>query len=242
MLDTSEGPSLLAGTQPGRLGSLLGRFLTLGYRITGRHRYDDYRLERVEQLPILVLPSVANPKLLRTGAFLASQLDERIITPEASVLDLGTGSGVCAIAAARHAHRVVGTDINPAAIRCARINALISGLEKRVEFREGDLFAPVAEQQFDVVLFNPPFLEGTPTDGRDAAWRGRNIAQRFAAELSAHLTTHGSALLLLSSFGDTGSLFESELAQRQFQLSMFARRRFVNETLSILRVTRASGG
>ncbi len=242
MLDSTGSASLLEGTQPGRIGALLGRVLSLGYRVTGRHRYDDFRLERVGQLQILVLPSVANPKVLRTGAFFAAQLDERIIAANHSVLDLGTGSGVCAVAAARLAREVVGTDINPAAIRCAKINAMISDLDKRIELREGDLFAPVRGRQFDVVLFNPPFIEGAPANDRDAAWRGENIARRFAAELPAHLAAGGTALLLLSSFGNTSSSFEAELARQRFSLSVFARRRFVNETLSLLKVTRAGEG
>jgi len=74
-------------------------------------------------VPLLVTPSVFNPKLLRTGDFFASMLDSRLIGSDSEVLDMGTGSGVCAVFAAQHARRVVAVDINPAAVRCARINA-----------------------------------------------------------------------------------------------------------------------
>ena len=241
MPEASQNSSLLANAQPGRIGLLLGRLLALGYRITGKYRYDDYRLERVGTMPILVLPSVANPKLLRTGAWFASLLNERVIRQEASVLDLGTGSGVCALFVARHASGVVGTDINPAAVRCAKINALINGVDARIEFLQGDLFAPVQHRRFDVILFNPPFLIGTPTNDRDAAWRGSDVARRFAGELSDHLESDGTALVLLSSFGDASAAFEKELSRRGFGLDLFAQRRFVNETLSVLRVTPPTG-
>jgi methylase of polypeptide subunit release factors len=239
MLDASI-PSLLADDRPGRLRILAGRLLSLGYTVTGKRRYDDYRLERVLDMRIMVIPGVANPKLLRTGAFFASRIDARLIGAGASVLDMGTGSGVCALFAARHARRVVAVDISAAAVRCARLNAVLNQLENRIDIRHGDLFTPLADERFDLVLFNPPFLLGVPKDDRDAAWRSSDAARRFAAGLGDHLEPGGAALLLLSSFGDACVLFESELRANEFQLEVFARRRFVNETITILRASRRS--
>jgi release factor glutamine methyltransferase len=188
-------------------------------------------------MPIIVLPTVANPKVLRTGAFFAALIDSRSIGVGADVLDMGTGTGICALFAARIARRVVAVDINPAAVRCARINALLNDLETRIDFREGDLFGPVAGERFDVVLFNPPFLLGTPKDDRDAAWRSSDVPERFAAGLALHLKPGGTALLLLSTFGPACARFESELRQRGFRLEVFARKRFINETVTLLRAT-----
>ncbi len=236
MLD-SPTPSLLDEHRPSRLGAVIGKLLNKGYRLLGHHRYDKYRLERVLNIPILVLPTVANPKLLRTGAFFAATLDSTPLTSDADVLDLGTGSGVCALVAARTARRVIAVDINPAAVRCAKINLSINRLEHRIEVRQGDLFSPVAGQRFDLVLFNPPFIVGTPSDDRDSAWRSYDAAERFAIGLASHLNPGGVALLLLSSFGDAGPLFESKLRSQQFDLQVFARRRYINETITILKVT-----
>jgi HemK-related putative methylase len=236
MLDASL-PSLLAAGRPGPLRLLAGRLLSVAYAIAGQRRYDDFRLERVLDLRIMVIPGVANPKILRSGAFFASQIDARLVGPRTSVLDMGTGSGVCALFAARHAARVVAVDISAAAVRCTRLNATLNELEERIDVRHGDLFSPVAGEQFDLVLFNPPFYLGVPRDDRDAAWRGRDAAQRFAAGLANHLRTNGAALVLLSSFGDACALFESELRANGFELEVFARKHFVNETLTILRAS-----
>jgi release factor glutamine methyltransferase len=237
MLDASL-PSLLAEERPGTLGTLAGKGLSILYKLAGRYRYDDFRLERVLGLRILVTPGVANPKLLRTGAFFAAEIDACGIAPDAAVLDMGTGSGVCALAAAGRARRVVAVDVSPAAVRCARLNALLNDLEERVDVREGDLFAPLAGERFDLVLFNPPFLVGAPKDHRDAAWRSEDGAHRFADGLGEHLAPGGAALVLLSSFGDACALYEAELRANGFGLEVFARRRFVNETLTIVRATR----
>jgi release factor glutamine methyltransferase len=185
------------------------------------------------------MPTVHNPKVLRAGAFFASRLDAQLIGPDADVLDMGTGSGVCALVAARYARRVVAVDINPAAVRCATVNALLNRLEARIEVRHGDLFAPVTGERFDLVLFNPPFLLGVPKDARDAAWRSPDGPERFAAGLGDHLKPTGAALLVLSSFGEACVRYEAELRARGFRLELFSRRRYVNETLTIVRATKA---
>jgi release factor glutamine methyltransferase len=237
MLDASP-PSLLDEERPSKLGHAFGKVLELGHRLAGTYRYDRLQIVRVLGAPFVVLPSVANPKLLRTGAFFASQIDSQLIRADMTVLDMGTGSGVCALFAARHAHHVVAVDIGSAAVRCTRLNAVLNDLEERIDVRQGDLFAPLVGERFDLVLFNPPFLLGTPEDDRDAAWRSNDIPQRFAAGLAKHLTQGGAALLLLSSFGDACALFEQELRANGFRLQVHARRRFINETVTILRVSR----
>lgn len=232
------GPSYREALMPARfpfITGLIGKALAFSYRLTGKDRYDDFRLERVNGAPILVTPSVFNPKVPRTGAFLAAHIDSRLVAGDAEVLDMGSGSGACAVAAARHARRVVAVDINPAAVRCATINALLNHVEHRIEVRHGDLFAPVAGERFDLILFNPPFLRGTPRDDRDRAWRSPDIAERFAAGLGDHLKPGGAALLLLSTFGEAG-VFLEEFRTRGFAISVLAQQRFVNERLAIFRL------
>jgi HemK-related putative methylase len=217
------------------LTALINQALTLGYRLAGKHRYDDFRLERIQGVPIVVTPSVLNPKLTRTGAFFAAQIDGALVKRDAEVLDMGTGSGVCAVFAARYAGRVVAVDINAAAVRCAGINSRLNHVEHKVDVRHGDLFGPVAAERFDLILFNPPFLRGVPRDDRDRAWRSSDVAERFAAGLAEHLRPGGAALVLLSSFGD-GRFFLDEFRKHGFTITVFAERHFVNERLVIFRL------
>lgn len=241
MLDLTQPRPLRAAADPLRPPSfplatrLIGTAMGLAYRLTGRHRYDDYRVERVLDAPLLVTPSVFNPKLPRTGAFLAAHLDARVIGPDAQVLDMGSGSGVCAVLAARRARRVVAVDINPAAVRCTAINAALNGVEDRVEVRHGDLFAPVAGERFDLILFNPPYLRGEPRDDRDRAWRSVDVAERFAAGLADHLTARGAALVVLSSFGGAPAFLE-EFRKQRLAVAVVAARRFLTERIAILRL------
>ena len=74
------------------------------------------------------------------------------------VLDIGTGSGIHAIFAAEKAKRVVATDIYAPAIENAKTNAQLHGVDHKIDFRVGDLFAPLNEDdKFDVFFVNINF-------------------------------------------------------------------------------------
>jgi release factor glutamine methyltransferase len=210
-------------------------WLRLRFRLFQRGRHDALVLERVDGFPVVVLPQVFNPKLFWTGELLARTLDERLIPPGAAVLDLGTGTGVGALAAARWAGRVVAVDVNPEAVRCARINVLLNRVDDRVEVRGGDLFDPVDGERFDVILFNPPYYPGAPKNPLDRAFRAADLPQRFARRLADHLNPGGYALVLLSSTGDEeGFLAELRLAGLDAKTETQQRR--IGEVLTVYRV------
>jgi HemK-related putative methylase len=199
--------------------------------LVDRRRYRQIVIERIGDLSLVVLPDVFNPVLLRSGAFLASELWR--LAPGARVLDLGSGSGACGIAAARRGCQVTAVDINPSAVRCTRINALLNNVD--LDIRQGDLFAPVADERFDMVLFNPPYYRGVPRDGLDHAWRSADVPERFAAELASHLAPHGRALVVLSSDGDPDA-FLGALTYHGLDRPVVAQRDFINEVMSIYQV------
>ncbi len=76
--------------------------------------------------------------------------------PAGRLLDLGCGCGIVALEAAARGHQVVATDLDPAAVQLSQINAKLNGIEG-VDFREGDLYQPVAGETFDAILTAPHY-------------------------------------------------------------------------------------
>jgi len=215
-------------------------WLALRYRVFSR-RYDRLVLETIDDVPLLILPQVFNPILLRSGAMMARALARLALAEPAKcrVLDLGTGSGVGAVFAARRGASVVAVDINPEAVRCARINALLNRVDDRVEVREGNLFEPVQGERFDLVLFNPPFYRGIPKDNLDRAWRGQGVFESFASQLAGMLTPKGYALVILSTDGDCAELL-AELAETGFRYEIVEQKDLINEVVTIYAVRPAA--
>lgn len=74
------------------------------------------------------------------------------------IADIGTGSGAIAITIKKeipHA-TVTATDISPEALSVAKKNA--ERLEALIDFKQGDLLAPIADQKWDIILSNPPYI------------------------------------------------------------------------------------
>lgn len=117
--------------------------------------------------------------------------------PVRSVLDLGTGSGVQALHAARHAQRVTATDLNPRALAFARLTLALSGFD-HVETVEGSLFEPVGQQKFDLIVSNPPFVisPGSRFVYRDGGMAGDDLCRSLVRSAAAHLEAGGYCQLL----------------------------------------------
>ena len=128
------------------------------------------------------------------------------------VLDLCTGSGFVAIAAAEMGcASVTAFDICPHAVRCSRGNAAVAGVE--VDVRQGSWIGALDCAPFDVVVSNPPYVP-TPPDGDSEvicphagpawAWNagpdGRLVLDPLCASVSKLLCASGSLLLVHSVF------------------------------------------
>jgi release factor glutamine methyltransferase len=131
------------------------------------------------------------------------------VRPGSRVLDMGTGSGVSALLAARAGSEVVAVDINPEAVECARANAERNGLAEAITLVHGDLFQGV-EGDFDLIIFDPPFRWFQPRDlleqsHADADYR---TLTRFMDEAPGRLRVGGRIIMNFGSSGDLEYLRE----------------------------------
>ena len=187
------------------------------------------RLHDVHGTPLLVLPDVFDGVLIRTGVFLVETLGD-LHLQNARALDLGCGSGIGAVFCAQRGARVIASDVNPKAARNTQLNALLTLNEMRIETRIGNLFESVRGEQFDLILFNPPYYRGAPRDAYDAAWRSPDAFDRFLQSFAMYLTPTGRARIVLSTDGDAEKTLERATGLRRV---MVRRRDFGNEILTV---------
>lgn len=166
-------------------------------------------------------------------------LAENLNIPKgAKVLDVGTGTGILALTAAKMASSVVGVDVNPKAVELAKKNAKENGI-KNVRFLERDLFSAIGkEEKFDVIIFNPPYLPVEEYDPLGKAWSGGRggmvVIRRFLVEAPAHLAENGIILLLLSSLNDFDEV-KKILGQKGMTCEVVAEKKFFFEALMVVR-------
>jgi len=158
-----------------------------------------------------------------------------------SVLDMGAGCGILAVLAAEDAGKVVAVDINPYAVACVRKNAEMNGVLGKVETRQGDLFEVVmADERFDLILFNAPYLpveEGEGKSWAERAWSGgktgRKIIERFINEATEYLKENGRILLVQSSLSNIAKTLE-QLSQHELQVIILGKKKLDFEEIVLI--------
>ncbi|MEH2529487.1 ribosomal protein L3 glutamine methyltransferase [Bradyrhizobium sp. AZCC 1588] len=125
-----------------------------------------------------------------------------------SVLDLCTGSGCLAILASRNFPNAAidAVDISKDALEVAARNVGDYGLQDRLTLYRGDLFKPLGDRRYDLIISNPPYVDaegmaGLPRECRaepklafDGGFDGLDIVRRILDEAAAHLTPQGGLL------------------------------------------------
>ena len=166
------------------------------------------RTTRFRDLDLDVLPSVFHPRYFGSTSVLASFV-EALDVAGREVLDMGTGCGAIGLIAARKGAHVTAVDINPAAVECAKANAVSNGLA--LDVWESNLFENLGDRAFDFVIWNPPFFPKEPQNfGEMAFFVGEEFStlEIFARRLGKHLKADGRSYLILSSDIDVARVRE----------------------------------
>lgn len=193
-------------------------------------------LHKIRGRYMAVLPEVFHPGLYTTSPHLADMINSLGIRENDRVLDLGTGSGIGAVFSAQFTKHVVAVDINPNAVRCAKINALINGYEERISVRLGNLFEPVRDEVFDLIFFNPPFYLGKPKNWHETAFKGGDypdhICHTFLRDAPKHLASDGKIHILWSSIADYPGLDE-EIKENGLETAKITLKDTITEVIQI---------
>ena len=141
--------------------------------------------------------------------------DNLIIEKGQSVLEIGTGSGIVAMYASKLTDNITVTDINFDACELARKNFEANNIGN-IEILFGNLFEPVKNRKFDVILFNTPYLpteegevlEDTINYAFDGGLNGRKVIDLFLDEVGNHLNDGGIVQLIQSSLSGNEETLE----------------------------------
>ena len=172
---------LLVADEKGDLRSTVDLFCSGGMVFATDHRYQLCEGDSLDEEPVMYI-GMDSHGLVQTAP---RQVAE-------SLLDLCCGSGVQGLVASRYSIRVVAVDLNPRAVRFARFNAQLNGIQN-YEVRLGSVYEPIGQECFDVILANPPFVP-SPEMGlkfRDGGIRGETVLREIISSADQHLNPDG---------------------------------------------------
>lgn len=134
------------------------------------------------------------------------------------VLDLCAGSGIQGILLAPVAGEVVSVELNAEAVQAARFNGALNGVQDRLRVRRGDLYDPLANGRFDLIVANPPFIPvpaGVPFSGVGAGGEdGLDVLRPLLEGLPARLAEGGEALVYAEGVGDAEGPFVRDVVSQ----------------------------
>jgi len=209
------------------------------------HAYARRKLGKRDAIQLLgfslvVEPDVFHPQLFISSKFLGRYVGS-LLLKNTQVLDMGTGSGIIALCAARLGASVTAVDLNPTAVRCAAENFGRNGFEGKITILQCDLFSSLPRRPtFDYIIWNPPFYEGDPVTAADFAWKAGTdyeTIRRFAHDAADYLSRSGRIILILSSDGNPERVL-SFFHEQEFRSQTTAATRRLFETLRVYELSR----
>lgn len=136
--------------------------------------------------------------------------------PFGRILDLGAGCGIQGLLGVRQATSRVLTDLEPRSVELSRRNAELNRPGEDVAVREGDAYAPVATERFDLIVSLPPYIPALVDDEALATTGGQDgadLVRRLIAGAPDHLAPDGRLVFLAQLLtDDTGPLIATELS------------------------------
>lgn len=154
------------------------------------------------------------------------------------VLEIGVGSGYISLVASQKAESVFGIDVNPHAVRLAKINAKQNNVTN-VEFIVSDLFTAI-KGTFNLIIMNPPYLPQSMDDKNgpiDYAWNGgrdgRDLTERFIEEVDNYLGKNGRIQIIQSTLSGYDKTMKA-LCKKGFEVEIQDEQSFFFEKIYLI--------
>ncbi len=171
----------------------------------------------------------------REDSFLLAKVLEKELSAKKfkRVLEIGCGSGLLAIIAAKKGRETTAADIDDKALECAKKNASANSV--KINFVLSDLFEEISGK-FDLIIFNPPYLPEEISDFSRTWAAGKNLEMifHFLSGAKNFLAPNGALLLVCSSLSNPEKII-GNLKQNGFSSSIAYEQKIPFETLYAIR-------
>ena len=155
-----------------------------------------------------------------TSTQILLQYISRLLLQSKSLLELGAGSGLIAIQAAKQGAVVTATDINPIAIKYLHCNSLQNNVS--LEIIRSDLFTDIPRQPFDIIAINPPYYKKQPVTIQDYAWFCGENGEYFSglfSQLAGYIHDKTETIMVLCDGCDI-AMIETAAKRNGFKLQL----------------------
>jgi release factor glutamine methyltransferase len=164
------------------------------------------------------------PQVFHPGFFFSTQLllqyINRLPLQNKNLLELGAGSGLIAMYAAKQGAVVTATDINPIAIKYLHSNSVQNNVS--LEIIRSDLFTDIPNHSFDIIAINPPYYKKQPVTLQDFAWFCGENGQYFSglfSQLAGYIHDKTETIMVLCDGCDI-AMIETAAARNGFELQL----------------------
>jgi len=180
-------------------------------------------------------------QVFHPGFFFSTKLLLKYISQlplnQKSILELGAGSGLISIFAAKQGAIVTATDINPIAVEFLQINRQMNDVNMNVT--HSDLFDDISLQQFDIIAINPPYYKKQPKTDAEYAWccgeRGEYFERLFNG-LGNYMHANSSVLMILCDACDI-KMIEMMAKRNSFQMECVFKKKNLLESNFIFKIS-----
>ncbi|HQQ97478.1 MAG TPA: methyltransferase [Cyclobacteriaceae bacterium] len=176
---------------------------------------------RFGKLKLVIQPGVFHPGLFFSSTFLTKYI-ETLPLQGKRVIEVGCGSGLLALTAARQGAQVIALDISPQAVVNTRLNANQNSLT--IQVVQSDLFQAFSPAGADWIFINPPYYPKTPVTDQDHAWYCGENHLYFRRLFQQLQQTDAQIIMVLSDVCDLASI-KQVCHEAGFELNEIQRKR-----------------
>ncbi len=194
------------------------------------------RIYKTNDIELEIPPQVFHPGFFSSTRLLLQYING-LSLPGKKFLELGAGSGLISMTAAKKGALVTATDINPVAVEFLQKNSLQNGINIRVI--HSDLFQHIPPQAFDIIAINPPYYKKQPQTFAEYAWYcGENgeYFQRLFHTIGDYIHKDSVVLMVLSEVCDI-NLISKLITDEKFYLEKLITKKSLGEDFYIYTIT-----